>query len=291
MIIKLLIFFLPGIMILQGALNSPGREGTDPVTTIKEKYDERLQKLFIYRDEIKNLHPILSQLHPVAIVENDTFYVFDLDETGRKYFLALSAPTRMPVPAGLRAAFPLDFYGNRPACVVTGEVFDTPEGYVTIFHEFVHCHQWITVEQDLRHELPLAVKALAEQDYMWEMNYPFPYDKPRFTENYPAFIEALAGDDLDSAIRYRREIKDAINPFDYQYMVWQEWKEGFALFLENRIREHLNLERNLVGRRKPYSRTVFYAGGEALINSLTAEDPGLLTDLGALFNRMAGFPD
>jgi hypothetical protein len=72
-------------------------------------------------------------------------------------------------------------------------------------------------------------------------------------------------------------------------MVWQEWKEGFALFLENRIREYLDLERNLVGGRMPYSRTVFYAGGEALISTLSADDPGLLTDLGALFNRMVGF--
>jgi hypothetical protein len=286
---RLLIFLLPGLLLMQGTLNSPEREEVIPVTTIKEKYGERLQMLFIYRNKIKTLHPVLSELHPVAIVENDTFYVFDLDETGSRYVFAMSAPTGMPVPAGLRAAFPLHFYGNRPACVVTGEVFDNPEGYVTIFHEFVHCHQWNTVEQDLRLELPLALKAAAEQDYMWEMNYPFPYDEPGFTENYPAFMEALAMNDIDSAIRYRRKLKDAISPFDYQYMVWQEWKEGFALFLENRIREYLDLERNLVGRRMPYSRTVFYAGGEALISTLSADDPGLLTDLGALFNRMVGF--
>jgi hypothetical protein len=294
-----LIFLLSWILTFQGSLNFPGREKdqhtgirrANDIAAIESKYGESLQELFCYRNRVKSLHPFLNELHPVAIVENDTFYVFDLDETGSRYVFSRSAPTGMPVPEGIRAAFPLDFYDNRPACVVTGEVFDTPEGYVTIFHEFIHCHQWNNVEQGLRRELPLAVKALAEQDFMWEMNYPFPYGKPVFEKHYTAFIEALEMNDPAAAIIYRRELKDAISSFDFQYMVWQEWKEGFALFVENMIREHLGLGRNMVGRRMPYNRTVFYAGGEALIRSLSGEDPGLLTDLEALFHGMMNFSE
>lgn len=34
---------------------------------------------------------------------------------------------------------PLAFWDNRIACVVTGEVFGEPDGYVFIYHEFIHC--------------------------------------------------------------------------------------------------------------------------------------------------------
>jgi hypothetical protein len=74
-------------------------------------------------------------------------------------------------------------------------------------------------------------------------------------------------------------------------MVWQEWKEGFALYVENMIREHLGLDRNMVGRRMPYNRTAFYAGGEALISFLSRDDQRLSTDLDALFNRMMSFTE
>jgi hypothetical protein len=69
-------------------------------------------------------------------------------------------------------------------------------------------------------------------------------------------------------------------------MVWQEWKEGFALLIENKMREHLNLPKNNVGTTIPYSRTVFYAGGSAYINYLAQQNPDLLTDLDALFYSM-----
>jgi hypothetical protein len=40
------------------------------------------------------------------------------------------------------------------ACVVTGEVFDSLEGIVTIFHEFVHCQQFETCERELKQRNP-----------------------------------------------------------------------------------------------------------------------------------------
>ena len=290
-----LLLFLSGLMILFcGSSLAENEHESIPnradIALIEEKYSESLQKLFVYRDRIKSLHPLLERLHPVAIVENKTFYVFDIDEAAGRYVFASSASATMPIPPRVRAAFPLDFYHNRAACVVTGDVFDSIEGYVIIFHEFVHCYQWNTVEPVLRKDLPIAVKAAEEQNYMWELNHPFPYVDPSFEENYKAFIEALDNNDLTSAAQHRNALKESVSPLDFQYMVWQEWKEGFALFLENRIREQLQLERNMTGRRKPYNRTVFYAGGESLISSLSEQESEILSDLELLFKLIKNFP-
>ena len=48
---------------------------------------------------------------------------------------------------------PLAFWNNRIACVVTGEVFGEPDGYVFIYHEFIHCAQWDCCEQRLKEGL------------------------------------------------------------------------------------------------------------------------------------------
>lgn len=71
----------------------------------------------------------------------------------------------------LDAAFQLECYDNRMACVVTGDVFDEVAGYVTIFHEFVHCQQVDICEQTLKQTLGVARKARAAGDYMWEITH------------------------------------------------------------------------------------------------------------------------
>ncbi len=259
------------------------------VAAIRARYTEKLQLLFEYRKRIRHLHPILNELHPVALVENDHFYLFDLDESGEKYQFIMKAPTKMPVPVGVRAAFPLDFYDNKPACVVSGDVFDSTAGYVTMFHEFIHCHQWNTVEPGLKDKLPLAVRAMEKRDYMWEINYPFPYDCERFEQSYTAWIQALDELNREAVLQARERLKEILDPFDYQYMVWQEWKEGFALYLENEIRNYLDIGKNLVGRKAPYNRTAFYAGGAGYIKYLLAENPELTADLEGLFYFISGF--
>lgn len=262
-----------------------------PVTGISEeeiadKYKEGLEKIFYYRDMLKDLHPFLDNLFPVAIVENDRFYVFDLNEKGDRYELVLSVPSPMPVPEKVRAAFALDFYDNKAACIVSGDVFDTKEGYATIFHEFIHCYQWNSVETGLRNNLPLAINAAKNEDYMWEISYPFPYDDSGFVGSYTSYIRALDNSDNDSVFIYREQLKEMLDDFDFQYMVWQEWKEGFALFIENMVREKFGLGKNMVGRQIPYSRTVFYAGGEGVIKFLVNENEDLSTDMEALFYKM-----
>lgn len=56
-------------------------------------------------------------------------------------------------------------------------------------------------------------------------------------------------------------IKKELDLGAYEYMVWQEWKEGFARVIENRIRDRLGLPQNAGGSSSLLIRTVF-SGGE-----------------------------
>ncbi len=275
------LFFLA--MVFMGQLAGSPAQTPDRIALT---YHKQLVRVFEYRDSLEGVHPFVKGLYPIAIAEDGYFYVFDLDSSKTQYRIMAYEEIEMKVPRGIRAAFPLQFYDNKCTCVVTGDVFDTPEGYIMIFHEFIHCHQWNTVEPGLRRELPLAVKSLEAGNYMWEIEHPFPYHDKWFVKTYNAFLEAANNYDDEKVAEMRAELASILNEDDYQYMVWQEWKEGFALSLENKMRKHLNLPENKVGRQQPFSRTVFYAGGSAYIEYLTKKNPELLTDLEALFYNM-----
>ena len=266
---------------------STGLNGQEEDQTVKvERYSESLQKIFEVQKQIQRIHPSLKKLYPVAIVEGDLFYVFDLDPSRKRYVLAKLAKPAMILPEGVRAAFPLDFYDNKMACVVTEEVFDDLSGYVMIFHEFVHCAQTDCCEYKLKSELSVARQAQEADDYMWELNHPFPYEDSDFSEIYAIFLDAAAEGNRDSVLRCRTFLKETLNTPDYEYMVWEEWKEGFARLIENRIRKKLELEENHGGTDLPYNRVTFYEGGARYISVLFEEDKDLEKDIEALFYRM-----
>lgn len=251
-----------------------------------EKYGESLQKIFEIQKKIERIHPFLKKLYPVAIVKEDIFYVFDLDPSGKRYVLAKLAKPAIIVPAGIRAAFPLDFYDNKMACVVTGDVFDNLFGYVMIFHEFVHCAETDCCEYKLKSGLGVAQRAQASGDFMWELNHPFPYEDSDFSEIYAIFLEAAAKGDANTVFRCRTFLKEVLNTPDYEYMVWQEWKEGFARLIENRIRNRLELEENHAGIEQAFNRVTFYEGGALYISVLFDKDKSLEKDIEALFHKM-----
>jgi hypothetical protein len=255
-------------------------------TILVEKYIQDLQKLFELQKEIEGIHQFLKKLYPVAIVEGDLFYVFDLDPSGKRYVLAKLAKPAMIVPEGIRAAFPLDFYDNKMTCVVSGEVFNELSGYVMIFHEFVHCAQTDCCENKLKSGLSIAQQAQASNDYMWELNHPFPYKDSDFSEIYKIFLEAATEEDADKVFRCRAFLKETLNTPDYEYMVWEEWKEGFARLIENRIRKKLELKENHGGIDLPYNRVTFYEGGARYISVFLNEDKDLENDIEELFFRM-----
>jgi hypothetical protein len=252
------------------------------------RYDHALQKVLDLQKKIQDIHPLFANTYPIAIVKGKTFLIFDVDEAGNAYRLVKQAPTPMPIPVGVRAAIYLECYENKIACVVTGEVFDRLEGYITIFHEFVHCHQAATCELQLKQSLEVARQAKAAGNAMWEIEYPFPYNNPDFIEIYSALLIAVQASNAEETLRIHHQLKKFLQPLDYEYLVWQEWKEGFARLIENRLQWQFNLLENHYGRQQPYHRITFYEGGAGLIAALSQDAPEYATDLEKLFWRMYG---
>ncbi len=247
---------------------------------------ESLQKILEIQRQIQDIHPFLEKVFPIAIADENRFLIFDQDGTTDHYHFVQEAPTPMPIPLGVRAAFPLDNYGGRMACVVTAEVFDTLDGYVTIFHEFVHCQQFETYEPGLKNSLEVARNAQAAGDFMWEINHPFPYDDAGFVHIYAQFLRLEIESDPAAVRIARKALKNLLDPEDYEYMTWQEWKEGFARWIENQVQKRLGLPENHGGRQQPFSRVTFYAGGAGYIRFLESQGPGLALDPERLFQRM-----
>ena len=110
---------------------------------------------------------------------------------------------------------------------------------------------------------------------------PFPIQGKKFTETYALFLIALKEDKTENILKYRSQLKH-----DFEYMIWREWKEGCARFIENKIRRKLNLKENHYGKDKPFSRGSFYEGGAGFIEFLGHQEPELLIDIEGLFNKM-----
>ena len=253
---------------------------------VRLKYNSGLQKIFEVQDKIKDIHPFLGKVFPIAIVENNRFFIFDTDTSGRRYVFVKEEPTPMLVPKGVRAAFTLECYKNKVASVISGEIFESLEGYVIIFHEFMHCYQWETCEPKLKQNLGLARMAMRKKDYMWEINYPFPYEDSKFTKIYSSFLKALEENDYENIHKYRSQLKQILSEDDFEYMVWIEWKEGFARFIENQIRNRLGFKENHYGIEMPFHRVTFYEGGARFIHSLSRQKPELLVEIERLFYEM-----
>jgi hypothetical protein len=248
--------------------------------------DSALGRLMQMQREIKDIHPFLARVHPVAVVEGDVLFIFDIDSTGTSYRYQRKEPIPFPMEKGIRASFPLFSYGNRPSCIVSREVFDSLKGYATIFHEFIHCTQALTCENSLKQELHVAQAAAAARDYSWEINHRFPYKDSEFVEAYSKFLRALEDRDARALLQAARDMKHRLAQDDYEYMVWVEWKEGFARYIENKIRLRYNLEPNLAGREQPFDRVTFYYGGERFMTYLAGRHRGIFPDVKELFGEM-----
>lgn len=247
----------------------------------------QLNKIQEIKGQVQGIHPALEKIYPVVIAEKDRLLIYDVTQAQEAYRFIKSVPSPMPIPVGTRAAFPLESYGQRITCVVTPEIFDTLDGYITILHEFVHCFQFETCEQRLKMSLDVARRAQETGNSMWEINYPFPYSGLDFIRPYSEFLNATQNKDVQKLRTTRKQLRTYLGIHDYEYMVWQEWKEGLARWVENQVREHFGLATSTKGANQPYSRVTFYAGGSAYIDYLASEDPRVVKDIEGLFKKMA----
>ncbi len=249
-----------------------------------------IQRLMDIKRRIDFIHPFLKNTYPVAVVRNDSFYVYDVAENDRRYRFVVSAPSPIPVHGTLRASFPLDFYNGKAACIITPDVFEENDSIVTLCHEFVHCGQWHDGEQKIRALLAVSRRSARSSDPMWEINYPFPYDNEMFVRTYSRFFTALRRRDHAEIVKCREFLKECLDPEDYEYMVFQEWKEGLARYVENRISSQLGLKEHTYGDEKPFNRISFYAGGAAYIEYLERQKPGIADNSIRLFYIMTDQP-
>ena len=110
-----------------------------------------------------------------------------------------------------------------------------------------------------------------------------------FVRAYTGFLQALAAHDISSARTSMRELKRRLSQDDYEYMAWEEWKEGFARYIENKIRAAFDLKENQGGNEQPFNRVTFYYGGEALIRSLVHGNQDRPPDVERLLDQMFAF--
>lgn len=289
---KRLAVFLSLVVVATGSVfyasGLPGQGAAATATQPAEaSFAESLKQIFALREKIRDIHPALVNLYPVAVAQDGKLLIFSPDESRKEFVLSKTAPQPFPFPKGIRAAFPLEALGGKPACVVTPEVFDAPDGLVVVLHEFVHCTQWATCEMKLKEQLGVYRKAVEKKDFQWELQHPFPYADPAFEAAYGRMLAALAAGDEAAVRKARAELRRTLGSDDLEYMLWQEWKEGLARFLENRIRARLGHRENRGGVTPPFSRVTFYAGGDQLIAWINRSDPAAVADFEKTFQAIA----
>ena len=250
-----------------------------------EKHLISLEKLVDLHVAIKDMDISLSTLYPVAIVKNNYFIIFDYNEKSGSYFFVKKCPAPMPVPKGIKAAFQLQEYDNKMTAVLSADTFDSIEGYVVAFHEFVHCYQQV-YEGDLKKNLEVYQEAMNKNDPMWEINHPFPYEDEIFTEKTNELETFFNKEDGHGIHNYYAYMKNYLHPSDYEYMIWQQWKEGYARYIENNVRATFGLEKISREITEPYNRVSFYEIGSRTIDFIMQNENNLANNLEKLFHRM-----
>lgn len=250
-----------------------------------EKHLVSLEKLVDLHSKIKDIDISLSTLYPVAIVEDNNFIIFDFDKKSERYFFVKKCPTPMPIPGGVKAAFELQEYENKMAAVLSEDTFNTENGYVFAFHEFVHCYQGIC-EHKLKSDLGIYKDAMKKKNYMWEIQYPFPYEDKTFIEKTKELGLYFDATDEEKINEYYQHMKDYLDGFDFEYMIWQQWKEGYARYIENKIRVNFGLEKNSQDINNPFNRVSFYEIGSRYIDFILRTERELRGNVEELFKEM-----
>lgn len=121
---------------------------------------------------------------------------------------------------------------------------------------------------------------------MWEIEHPFPYDNHEFISETTQLNNHFKNRDYEQVLKYHKKFAEELNIVDYEYMIWQQWKEGFARYIENLIRANLNLKLNTAELEKPFSRVTFYELGSKHIELLVERDSKLKENIKELFFKM-----
>jgi hypothetical protein len=242
--------------------------------------ERKLASVLEHKRAASFIHTLFAADYLVGIGADCDLQVFDMKESTCIFVDNITLPMRIPI--GTRAAFPIQDLADC-CCIVTPECLDEAEGYVSILHEMVHCHQSRTCEVELRAGLSLHEMAMQSGDHMWELNYDFPYTNRLFCD----FIRHVATWDIAEVFLQLEKIRDQLKDLDYEYMVWQVWKEGFARFVENDIRRRNGLEENHHGSSvENAGRHSHYYIGDFIWLQLHTIDENLAINIGEAFGAI-----
>jgi len=245
--------------------------------------ETRRRSLATFHDlqlSVSGVHPLLRGNYILGIAEGNDLALYERTPSGYASLRTIVLP--MSVPPGTMAAFPVPGIGDA-AAVTTDDGLATLEGMILILHEFAHCYQMRECEQQLRAQLPLF--AAEHPDPMWEIDYPFDYANAEVVK----LVQMVGGGaGPESTLERISSAVVTLSDEDAQYMVWQLWKEGFARFLENRIRAALGRPQNS-GGSDPESvcRESLYVLGDAAWREMT-ERAGREVSLQVGFERLLG---
>jgi hypothetical protein len=149
-------------------------------------------------------------------------------------------------PVGLLATFPLV---GGVSTIVVGQAENTwvktsTPWVVTILHE--HLHQLQDSQDGYYAEVGALDLAGGDETGMWQLNYPFPYEKPEVANLFAVLSQALAealetadkkrfAGKLAAYLAARRQFVALLSPRDYKYLSFQLWKEGVSRYTEYRV--------------------------------------------------------
>ena len=240
---------------------------------------EKLNFIFEFRNKIKDIHPLLNKCFPVVVSSVDKVDIYDVTPE-EKYTLVKTDKNMFGHIPHIRASFPFESYGNRPVCIITEDVFDEPNGYAVVFHEFIHCQQYEICENRLKQRLSVYKQALLEKNYMWELNYNFPYNSEEFI-SYCNTENNL----LQFLTEKRKLIKDSLGSANYEYMTWQEWKRSFTEYIETKIIE-ITVKNVEQSDSLSMSRVCLYKTGARFIGALKTKYHNCDENIESLFEMI-----
>lgn len=118
---------------------------------------------------------------------------------------------------------------------------------------------------------------------MWEIDHPFPYENPEYLK----LLRNIAGYDFNHIINALSMLSTKLESFDYEYLIWQIWKEGFARYIENQIlRMNTMKENNNGSGLESPNRSSLYFIGDRFWTQLKLQNPSLIEDLEKVFALM-----
>ena len=258
-----------------------------------EKLLNNINRIFDFHDKIKEIDKSLEKLYPIAVVfDSKNILIFDIDPLGKKYEYKMENST-MDFPQSIVAAKKLEIYEGKMSAIISNKIFKGKQGfvslfediedYVYIFHEFIHCFQFYDNEMNDVIKMNISKEAIEKNNLPLEIlktKKSFPYKNKLFIEKT---IELNNGYEIE---KYHEEMKKELNQIDFEYMILQEWHEGYACYIEKIIREKIGLKKEKDKLNVPFDRFSFYNIGSRYIEKIIKNNIKLKNNHKEIFYKM-----